>query len=95
MGESSKMVESLHNGGKVSWDSGNRTCSTVGGSDTGSEDGGSEDGVLDAGSEVAGSEVGGSEIGGSEVGGSEVGRSDDTVTAVGLEQNSALHFGSL
>ena len=79
------MVESLHNGGKVSWDSGNRTCSTVGGSGTYSEDGGSEDGVLDAGSEV----------GGSEVGGSEVGVSDDTVTAVGLEQNSPLHFGSL
>ena len=84
------MVESLHNGGKVSWDSGNRTCSTVGGSDTDSEDG-----VLDAGSEVGGSEVGGSEVGGSEVGGSEVGGSDDTVTAVGLEQNSPLHFGSL
>ena len=94
------MVESLHNGGKVSWDSDNRTCSTVGGSDTDSEDG-----VLDAGtevggsevggSEVGGSEVGGSEVGGSEVGGSEVGGSDDTVTAVGLEQNSPLHFGSL
>ena len=84
------MVESLHNGGKVSWDSGNRTCSTVGGSDTYSEDG-----VLDAGSEVGGSEVGGSEVGGLEDGGSEVGGSDDTVTAVGLEQNSPLHFGSL
>ena len=89
------MVESLHNGGNVSWDSGNRTCSTVGGSDTDSEDG-----VLDAGSEVGGSEVGGSEdggseVGGSEVGGSEVGGSDDTVTAVGLEQNSPLNFGSL
>ena len=79
------MVESLHNDGKVSWDSGNRTCSTVSGSDTGSEDGGSEDGVLDVGSEVGGSEVDGSEVGGS----------DDTVTAVGLEQNSPLHFGSL
>ena len=89
------MVESLHNGGKLSWDSGNRTSSTVGGLDTGSEDSGSEDGVLDVRSEVDGSEVGGSEVGGSEVGGSEVGGSDDTVTAVGLEQNSPLHFGSL
>ena len=84
------MVESLHNCGEVSW-----TCSTVGGSDTGSEDG-----VLEARSEVGGSEFGGSEVGrsevgGPEVGGPEVGGSDDTVTAVGLEQNSALHFGSL
>ena len=31
----------------------------------------------------------------SEVGGLEVGGSDYTVTAVGLEQNSPLHFGSL
>ena len=52
-------------------------------------------GVLDAGSEVGGSEVGWSEVGESEVRGSEVGWSDDTVTAVGLEQNSALQFGSL
>ena len=89
------MVESLHNGGKVSWDSGNRTCSTVGGSDTNSEDGVLDAGSEVGGSEVGGSEVGGSEVGGSEVGGSEVGGSDDTVTAVGLEQNSPLHFGSL
>ena len=85
--------------------------STVGGSDTGTEDcgsdAGSEDGgpefsQSDAGSEFggsdAGSEVGGSDAG-SEVGGSdpgsEVGGSNDTVTAVGLEQNSALRLGSL
>ena len=89
------MVESLHNGGKVSWDSDNRTCATVGESDTDSEDGVLDEGSKVGGSEVGGSEVGGSEVGGSEVGGSEVGGSDDTVTAVGLEQNSPLHFGSL